>query len=83
MCIFDAMTGKEIYERESSVYSRYARLLQTIRLNIGEEDLYDLLEQAESMGKELAFKETAEDIHIVIQDEYTKEDITFVDRANK
>ncbi len=59
MINFVAMTGAEIYQRDAAVYSKYARLLQTLRLHLGEDVLYPLLERADKQGKKLAIDENA------------------------
>jgi hypothetical protein len=51
------MTGLEIYNRDAALYSTYASLLQTLRLNLGGDVLYSLLEKAEALGKKLSLKE--------------------------
>lgn len=49
------MTGEEIFKRDISKYSHYASLLMTLHLHLDEVELYSLLEEAERLGKKLAW----------------------------
>lgn len=49
------MSGEEIFKRDISSYSRYARFLMTLYLHLDEDELYPLLEKAERLGMILAW----------------------------
>lgn len=46
------MSGKELFEKYTSEYSEYSKMLMWMYTNVGE-GLFPLLEEAESEGKKL------------------------------
>jgi len=59
------MKGIEIYKRDTAEYNEYSSLLQTLRLNLGENGLFALLEKAEKLGKKLAFDNSESEANIM------------------
>lgn len=51
------MTGEEIFFRDIKEYSRYGSFLMTLRLNLDDDELFPLLEEAERLGKKLAWND--------------------------
>jgi hypothetical protein len=76
MIKFASMTGVEIYKRDAAVYNTYAKLLQTLRLHLGEAVVYKLLERAEAQGKKLAIDPLAP--VELYQDDIAESSIIFV-----
>lgn len=68
------MTGKQLFEKYTEPRDDYARLLLTLRLNLGDQ-LHRLLEQAEKAGKRLGVTPEPDD-HM--REEYTLDDVIFV-----
>lgn len=52
------MTGAEILKRDMAEYGEYASFLLTLALHFDEKELYDLVEQAEALGKRLGFDDS-------------------------
>ena len=62
------MTGKEIFNRDTSLHNEYCQLLLSIESRLGSDVLFPILENAESQNKKIAIDETNLDVSIFDND---------------
>jgi hypothetical protein len=62
------MTGKEIFNRDTSLDNEYCQLLLSIESRLGSDVLFPFLESAEKQSKKIAIDETNVDVSIFDND---------------